>query len=68
MQHAAPPAGTAIRELSRIVEESEGHVLEVAASFVTQRTALAEPKVSNSLIPLMPICKFMKNIGLMRGC
>jgi hypothetical protein len=41
--HAVPPAGTAIRELSRTIEESEGHLPEVAASFVTWNEALAEP-------------------------
>jgi hypothetical protein len=32
--YAVPPVETAIREMSRTVEESEGHVSEFAASFV----------------------------------
>jgi hypothetical protein len=35
MPITVPPAGTAIREMSRTIEESEGHLLEFAASFVT---------------------------------
>jgi hypothetical protein len=39
-----PPAGTAIREMSRTIEESEGHLLEFAASFVILERSTSRAK------------------------
>jgi len=44
MQEAVPPARTAIREMSRKVEESEGHFLELRPLLLHPKGALAEPK------------------------
>ena len=42
--YAVPPVETAIREMSRTVEESEGHVSEFAASFVTGSRSICGTK------------------------
>ena len=44
MQVTVPPAGSALRELMRRIEESEGHVAEFAASLLPLEEALAAPK------------------------
>jgi len=47
MQGAVPFSGTGKRELSRTVEESEGHNLS-AASLVGLDCALARPKITST--------------------
>jgi hypothetical protein len=54
MQSAAPPAGTATREMSNT--ESEGHCLS-AASFVASNHALAQPKPVSLSVGLALACK-----------
>jgi hypothetical protein len=44
MQGAVPPAGTAFRELSRTVEESESHT-SCAASFVDHKRSICRAKI-----------------------
>ena len=46
---SVPPAGT-VREVTRRIEESEGHVAEFAASLLPRRDALAAPKLEPLLL------------------
>ena len=52
MQNAAPPVETAFREVTRRIEESEGHVAEFAASLVPGMKALPAPKLVTGVIVL----------------
>jgi hypothetical protein len=54
MQVAAPPAGTALRDVTRRIEEREGHVAEYAASLLTVREAFAAPKIRVGVIRVTP--------------
>lgn len=51
IQNAAPPAGTA-RELTRRIEESEGHVTWLRPLFLHQGEALPAPKMKIRVISI----------------
>ena len=56
VKDAVPPAGTAIREMSW-KEESEGHLLEFAASFVAESRSICRSKMGNPFMQDNAACK-----------
>ncbi len=56
MQDAVPP-GTALREMSRKIEESEGHFLDLRPLLLHEEEALAEPKQGGVASGLGRFCK-----------
>jgi hypothetical protein len=54
---AAPAIGAAIREMTRSIEESEGHVAEFAASLLPERGALAAPNLEATVFLITAIGK-----------
>jgi hypothetical protein len=47
---SVPPAGT-VREVTRRIEESEGHVARVCGLFITQSRSICRAKVGSSSGP-----------------
>lgn len=57
MQVAAPPDGSALREVIRRIEEGEGHVAEYAAPLVALTKALPAPNPGSRVIRLLALHK-----------
>jgi len=61
MRDAVPPAGTAIREAIRGIEQSEGHVAGVCGLLGAVRDALAEPKHRHAVSGITLCCKYAED-------
>jgi hypothetical protein len=64
MPITVPPAGTAIREMSRTIEESEGHLLEFAASFVTLERSTSRAKFTRFVSAFARLDKYLRGNDL----
>jgi hypothetical protein len=66
MEVTVQPAGTELRETVKRVKD-EGHCFGFAASFVHQKEAFAEPKVSRRWIAHSTVRNLLIQLGLVQG-